>query len=105
MTGHKMSAESKKRMEIMVQTNDGFVIAEEDLRLRGPGDLMGTQQSGILDLKVADLAKDQQILILARRNASELLAKDPNFKDPENASILKEFKNILRTKPNWSRIS
>ena len=105
MTGHKMSAESKKRMEIMVQTNDGFVIAEEDLRLREPGDLMGTQQSGILDLKVADLAKDQQILILARRNASELLAKDPNFKDPENASILKEFKNILRTKPNWSRIS
>ena len=105
MTGHKMSAESKKRMEIMIQTNDGFVIAEEDLRLRGAGDLMGTQQSGILDLKVADLAKDQQILLLARKNASKLLAKDPNFQDPENASILKEFKNILRTKPNWSRIS
>ena len=105
MTGYKMSAESKKRMEIMIQTNDGFVIAEEDLRLRGAGDLMGTQQSGILDLKVADLAKDQQILLLARKNASELLAKDPNFQDSENASILKEFKNILRTKPNWSRIS
>ena len=105
MTGYKMSAESKKRMKIMIQTNDGFVIAEEDLRLRGAGDLMGTQQSGILDLKVADLAKDQQILLLARKNASELLAKDPNFQDSENASILKEFKNILRTKPNWSRIS
>tara|TARA_B100000508_G_C11465748_1_gene282341 strand:+ start:5893 stop:7992 length:2100 start_codon:yes stop_codon:yes gene_type:complete len=105
MTGHKLSAESKKRMEIMVRTNDGFEIAEEDLRLRGPGDLMGTQQSGILDLRVADLAKDQQILILARRAASELLSTDPNLKDAANAPILQEFKNLLRIKPNWSRIS
>ncbi|MGB0403228.1 MAG: ATP-dependent DNA helicase RecG [Salibacteraceae bacterium] len=105
MTGHKLSNESKKRMEIMVRTNDGFEIAEEDLRLRGPGDMMGTQQSGILDLKLADLAKDQQILLMARNKASQILTVDPNLQLPENLPILNEFKLFLKTRPNWSRIS
>lgn len=105
MTGHKLSNESKKRMEIMVRTNDGFEIAEEDLRLRGPGDMMGTQQSGVLDLKLADLAKDQQILLMARNKASQILTVDPNLQLPENLPILNEFKLFLKTRPNWSRIS
>ena len=105
MTGNKLSADSKKRMEIMVRTNDGFEIAEEDLRLRGPGDMMGTQQSGILDLQLADLAKDQQILLLARRVASKVLEEDPNLQLPKNARVLEEFKRFLKKRPNWSRIS
>jgi ATP-dependent DNA helicase RecG len=105
ITGVKLSNEGRKRMEIMTRTNDGFEIAEEDLRLRGPGDMMGTQQSGILDLKMADLTKDQQILLLARKHAAQLLQQDPNLKLPENEPILRAFKAFLKTRPNWSRIS
>ena len=105
MTGNKVSSEGKKRMEIMVRTTDGFEIAEEDLRLRGPGDIMGTQQSGILDLKLADLAHDQQILILARDAARMVLESDPDLARPSNLRILTEYKNQARRRPNWSRIS
>lgn len=105
MTGNKVSNEGKKRMEIMVRTTDGFEIAEEDLRLRGPGDIMGTQQSGILDLNLADLAHDQQILILARDTAKSVLETDPSLERPSNSRILKEFKIQSKRRPNWSRIS
>jgi len=105
MTGNKLSNEGKKRMEIMVRTNDGFEIAEEDLRLRGPGDLMGTQQSGLLDLKIADLAKDNQILVAAREEALQVLNNDPNLAKPEHSQINLQFRRFLKERPNWSRIS
>jgi ATP-dependent DNA helicase RecG len=105
ITGNKVSNEGRKRMEIMTSTTDGFVIAEEDLRLRGPGDMMGTQQSGILDLKLADLSKDQQIVLLARKTASSLLVEDPNLRLEKNAPILRAFQDFLKHRPNWSRIS
>ncbi len=105
MTGNKLSNEGKKRMEIMVRTNDGFEIAEEDLRLRGPGDLMGTQQSGLLDLKIADLAKDNQILVAAREEAIKVLNTDPNLALPEHSGINLQFRRFLKERPNWSRIS
>jgi ATP-dependent DNA helicase RecG len=105
MTGTKLSNEGKKRMEIMVRTNDGFDIAEEDLRLRGPGDLMGTQQSGLLDLKIGDLAKDNQILVAAREEALLVLNADPNLAKPEHGQINLQFRRFLKERPNWSRIS
>ena len=105
MTGNKLSADAKTRMETMVRTNDGFEISEADLKLRGPGDIMGTKQSGVLDLKLADLAKDGQIVSLAREKARELLEKDPQFKAPEHQKIAQQLKQILLSKPNWSRIS
>ncbi|UTW64256.1 ATP-dependent DNA helicase RecG [bacterium SCSIO 12741] len=105
MTGDKLSADSDKRMEVMTSTTDGFVVAEEDLRLRGPGDIMGTQQSGVLDLKIADLAKDQSWLIQARHSANQLLQKDPDLSDPANRQIAEAFKQFIREHPNWSRIS
>jgi len=105
MTGNKLSTDGKTRMETMVRTNDGFEISEADLKLRGPGDIMGTQQSGILDLKLADLAKDGQIVTLAREKARELLEKDPTFKMSEHQKIANQLRIILKSKPNWSRIS
>ena len=105
MTGNKLSTDSKTRMETMVRTNDGFEISEADLKLRGPGDIMGTQQSGILNLKLADLAKDGQIVTLAREKARELLEKDPVFKDGQHQKIANQLRSILKAKPNWSRIS
>lgn len=105
MTGNKVSNEGKKRMEIMVRTTDGFEIAEEDLRLRGPGDIMGTQQSGLLDLNLADLAHDQQILVLARDTAKSVLENDPSLERPSNQRIFREFKIQSKRRPNWSRIS
>ncbi len=105
MTGNKLSADAKVRMETMVRTNDGFEISEADLKLRGPGDIMGTQQSGILNLKLADLAKDGQLVTLAREKARELIEKDPKFTDSQHQKIAIQLKQILTSKPNWSRIS
>jgi len=105
MTGYKLGENAKKRMETMVNTNDGFELSEVDLKLRGPGDIMGTKQSGILDLKIADLAKDGQIVSLAREKARELFDKDPKLESPEHNMIANILRNILKTKPNWSRIS
>ena len=105
ITSYKLGNESKLRMETMCRTNDGFEISEVDLKLRGPGDLTGTQQSGVLDLKIADLAKDAQIIYLARNTAIELLNQDENLKNPENAGILNEFNLLYNEKGNWSRIS
>jgi ATP-dependent DNA helicase RecG len=105
MTGQKLSKESKIRMETMEQTNDGFEIAEVDLKLRGPGDLLGTQQSGVLDLKVADISKDQQLVVYSRLIATKLLEEDADIKKEENFPIRRRISKILKSKPNWGQIS
>lgn len=105
MTSYKLSADGKLRMETMCRTNDGFEIADVDLKLRGPGDMAGTIQSGVLDLKIADLAKDAQLLQVSRNMATELIAEDPNFEKPENAPIAFQFAMMNTHKTNWSRIS
>ena len=105
MTDYKLGADSKTRIETMVKTNNGFEISETDLKLRGPGDIMGTQQSGALDLLIADLAKDGPILQLAREVAIDVLKKDPNLEKPENKVIKTQIESIRKTVVNWSRIS
>ena len=105
MTGDKISKESMKRMETMVQSNDGFEISEVDLQLRGPGDLMGTQQSGVLDLKISNLARDGQIVTLAREAAKKLLEEDPQLLLPVHQSLKEAIRTILKKKPNWGRIA
>ncbi|MFT5859788.1 MAG: ATP-dependent DNA helicase RecG [Flavobacteriaceae bacterium] len=105
MTGEKLGKESMKRMETMVRTNDGFEIAEVDLQLRGPGDLMGTQQSGELDLKIANLASDGQLVSLAREAAKSILKLDPGVDNEENRGIRVKLSAILRARPNWGNIS
>lgn len=105
MSKYELSKEGRIRLDTMVRTNDGFEIADVDLRLRGPGDLMGTQQSGITDLLIADLSKDAPILTLARDAAQQLLAKDASLSLPENAPVLRQVKQQKKTAVNWSRIS
>jgi ATP-dependent DNA helicase RecG len=105
MTSHKLTSDGKKRIETMVRTTDGFEIAEVDLRLRGPGDIEGTQQSGILDLKLADIVKDEKLLRYARNVAIELLEKDPSLAKPENMPIARRIAELNKEKTNWSRIS
>ncbi|WP_047245554.1 ATP-dependent DNA helicase RecG [Maribacter thermophilus] len=105
MTGHKLSSEAKTRMETMVATNDGFEIAEVDLKLRGPGDLMGTQQSGMLNLKIADIVKDNNILKSARYHAIKLLKDDPSLKKPENQIIRHTYAQLTKYKNIWNYIS
>lgn len=105
MTDKKLSAEARKRMRTMTETNDGFKIAEVDLELRGPGDLMGTRQSGVLDLKLANLATDGKVLAYARNTAMDVLDEDPDLKLEKNAPILRHAKETIFNKPNWSRIS
>ena len=105
MTGEALSKETLKRLETMVRTNDGFEIAEVDLQLRGPGDIMGTQQSGMLDLKIADLSKDAQIVVMARDQARNLLLHDPDLNDPKHASLNLILKEALNSRPNWGRIA
>jgi ATP-dependent DNA helicase RecG len=105
MTGQKLSKESKIRMETMEETNDGFEIAEVDLKLRGPGDLLGTQQSGVLDLKVADISKDQQLVVYARTIAQNLIQDDAGISKEENFPIRRKISKILKSKPNWGQIS
>jgi ATP-dependent DNA helicase RecG len=105
MTSYKLSSDGKLRMETMCRTNDGFEIADVDLKLRGPGDMSGTVQSGVLDLKIADLAKDAQLLQISRNMAIELIAEDPDFEKPENATIAYQFAMMNTHKTNWSRIS
>lgn len=105
LTSFKLSEESKVRIQTMVSTNDGFEIAETDLRLRGPGDLMGTQQSGALDLLIADLGKDGAILQEARNAATAILTSDPDLKTPANAVVARQVESMRKTVVNWSRIS
>ncbi|WP_418604005.1 ATP-dependent DNA helicase RecG [Hwangdonia sp.] len=105
MTGHKLSNDSKTRLETMVKTNDGFEIAEVDLRLRGPGDLMGTQQSGVLNLKIADIIRDNDILQSARFYAKKVLQNDPALSKPQNVVLLNTYKQLGKYKNIWNYIS
>ena len=106
MSSYKISTESKKRLETMVRTNDGFVIAEVDMKLRGPGDIEGTQQSGIgFDLKIANLGKDGEILQLARNVAVDILEKDPYLQSEENNILLRNLLASKETEFDWSSIS
>ncbi len=106
MTSYKLSNETRKRMEIMTRTTDGFEIAEADLKLRGPGDMEGTQQSGLpFDLHIANLAKDGKILQMARDAALAVLEKDPLLNKPENAILQKQLIKLAQRKINWSMIS
>jgi len=105
MTGDGISKEAQKRMDTMVASNDGFILAEVDLQLRGPGDLMGTQQSGALALKIADLARDGQLVQLARDKAREILESDQQLIKPENTLLNQALREVLKNKPNWGRIS
>ncbi|MTI22137.1 ATP-dependent DNA helicase RecG [Fulvivirga sp. RKSG066] len=105
ISNYKLSKEGKTRLETMVRTNNGFEIADVDLKLRGPGDITGTQQSGILDLLIADLGKDGKILQMARQAASALLEKDGNLDNPENGNIKRQIESLRKTVVNWSRIS
>lgn len=105
MSDYKLSADSKVRLETMVRTNNGFEIAETDLNLRGPGDLMGTQQSGALDLLIADLGKDNEILKRARETAIQILTDDADLMKPENFVIKTQIESMRKTAVNWSRIS
>jgi len=105
MSSFKLSAEAKLRLETMVQTNDGFEIAEVDLKLRGPGNLMGTQQSGVLNLKIADVVKDGQILKLARETAKYILSNDPNLEKVKNKNINLTYRKIAKNQSLWMNIS
>ena len=106
VTSYKLSEETRKRLEIMVQTNDGFEIAEADLKLRGPGDLEGTQQSGVaFDLKIADIARDGQLLQHVREIATEIIEKDPTGVLPENEILWRQLQSLRKTHVNWSAIS
>ncbi len=105
MTSHQLSSDSKTRMETMCRTNDGFEIAEVDLKLRGPGDLMGTQQSGVLQLQIADLVRDRDILLLARQEATKLLRADASMEKPEHKNLKAAFLAISKKKNIWNYIS
>ena len=106
VTGYKLTEDTRKRIQIMVDTNDGFEIAEADLKLRGPGDLEGTQQSGVaFDLKIADIARDGQLLQYVREVAERLLETDPQGILPENAVIWQQLKELRKKNVNWSVIS
>ncbi|MCD7900038.1 MAG: ATP-dependent DNA helicase RecG [Bacteroides sp.] len=106
VTSYKLKEDTRKRLEIMVRTNDGFEIAEADLKLRGPGDLEGTQQSGIaFDLKISDLAKDGQLLQYVRNIAQEIVDYDPHLQLPENEILAKQLKTLRKTKISWASIS
>ncbi|WP_028909254.1 ATP-dependent DNA helicase RecG [Prevotella sp. AGR2160] len=106
VTGYKLSSETRKRIDIMCETNDGFRIAEADLKLRGPGDLEGTQQSGIaFDLKIANLAQDGQLIALAREEAEKVLREDPQGQMAEYQMLWDRLRELRRTNENWSAIS
>jgi ATP-dependent DNA helicase RecG len=105
MTSFKLSNDSKIRLETMCKTNDGFEIAEVDLKLRGPGDIMGKQQSGVLHLQIADLVKDKDILLIARNEALKLLKKDPSMALPEHQAMRAVFIELSKKKNIWNYIS
>ena len=104
MSGNKLSNQSKLRLKTMTQTNNGFLIAEKDLEIRGPGDIMGTQQSGVIDLKIADLVSDQKILTYARKFAKEILDDDKNLSKEKNCNLLNTYNHLVKNKDLWSYI-
>jgi ATP-dependent DNA helicase RecG len=106
VTNYKLAEETRKRIDIMCETNDGFQIAEADLKFRGPGDLEGTQQSGIaFDLKIADIARDGQIVQLARDEAQKIIEADPNCEKNEYMILWNRLKELRKTNINWAAIS
>lgn len=105
MTSHKLSSDSKTRLETMVRTNDGFDIAEVDLKLRGPGDIMGTQQSGVLNLKIADIVRDNDVLQTARYYAMKILKEDPALSLEKNKVLLFTYQQLAKHKNIWNYIS
>jgi ATP-dependent DNA helicase RecG len=105
MTKDELSADAQVRIDTMCRTNDGFEIAEVDMRLRGPGDMTGTQQSGIPELKVADLTYDAHIIQMARNAASTVLDEDPALLMDKNSGIRSMLEDLVKDQPNWGRIS
>ena len=105
MTGNKLSSESKKRMDAMVATTDGFKIAELDLKMRGYGDMMGLRQSGMSGLKLADLTRDVEVLERARRAAQDLLFSDPELSLPQNVPVKAVYDGMMQGRALWSYIS
>lgn len=105
MSGNKLSTEGRQRLKAMVSTTDGFEIANFDLKLRGPGDLQGTQQSGILDFKIADIVKDEKLMAYTRNLAKQLLESDPNLSKPENQSISEHLQLLMKREKFWGMIS
>lgn len=105
VSGYKISEDARTRLETLTKTNDGFEIAETDLKLRGPGDLTGTQQSGLLNLKIADIVKDQSILYLARTKATDILTIDPTLQNEENEPIKSELNRLEKHRDLWKHIS
>ena len=104
MSGNKLSNESKLRLKTMTQTNNGFLIAEKDLEIRGPGDIMGTQQSGVIDLKIADLISDKKMLTYARKFAKKILEDDKNLTKDKNNNLLNTYNHLVKNKDLWSYI-
>ena len=105
MTSHKLSENAKTRIKTMAKTSDGFEIAEVDLKLRGPGDLMGTQQSGVLNLRIADIVKDHDILNIARNAAIDILKSDPSLSLSENLPVKMTYTQLVKYKNIWNFIS
>ena len=106
VTGHELAQETRKRMEIMTETNDGFRIAEADLKLRGPGDLEGTQQSGLaFELKIADIARDGQLVQLARDEAQKIIDDDPECNSPHHAMLWRRLNELRKDDVDWAQIS
>jgi len=106
LTGYKLASDTRKRMEIMVRTNDGFEISEADLQIRGPGDLEGTQQSGLpFELKIANLAQDGKMLEIARNAAIEILEIDPQLEKAENRILVNQLRKLKTNTLNWGAIS
>jgi ATP-dependent DNA helicase RecG len=105
MTDVKLSSEAKRRMDTMVRTNNGFEVADVDLEIRGPGDLTGTQQSGMLNLKIADLIKDQDWLQKARADVQQILDEDMHLNDPANQALARFLQQRKQQKLNWSKVS
>ncbi len=105
MSGEKLSNEGRKRLEIMVKTNDGFEIAEADLKLRGPGDIHGTKQSGMLNFKIANLARDGDIITLTNKVAENIIKEDPKLNKDENVLFRKGLQRLLKNNSDWTRIS
>ncbi|MDE6311744.1 MAG: ATP-dependent DNA helicase RecG [Muribaculaceae bacterium] len=106
MSRYNISGDTRKRLDVMTSTTDGFVIAEADMQFRGPGDIEGTMQSGLpFELKIASLAQDGQIIALARATAEELLSSDPGLRAPQNADLARAIREICKRRADWSQIS
>jgi ATP-dependent DNA helicase RecG len=105
MSSYELSADARVRLKTMVSTSDGFRIAEADLRLRGPGDIQGTQQSGVLDLRIADIVKDEKLVKYTRDLASAIILEDGALSHPKNAILARQMEMIDRHHQNWGLIS